>query len=163
MPALSVIFGRAGGLAVAALSVAVLAVGPGFLARGAAQPSPPAEGGRINIDLGRPDIWDLLPLGQPFTELATEGFVNYACGTAGGPPSLPLSGWWDYSKCQTDDKTGLREVYFEYENITLYVGLAYYETNATTFTVVTGDFPAVVSALFTDDGFLGGVAHRHRQ
>ncbi len=150
------IVARARGFAAAALSVAVLALGPGFLASGAAQ-SPPAAGGPITFDLGRPDIWDLLPLGQPFTELATEGLVNLACGTAGGPPSLPLSGWWDYSKCPPDDETGLHEIYFEYENINLYIGLAHYETNATTFTVVAGDFPAVVSALFTDDGFLGGL------
>lgn len=125
------------------------------LATAALAQSPP--GIASAIDLERPEIWDLLPLGQPFTEMATEGFVNYACGTAGGPPSLLLDGWWDYARCPAEARTGLHEVYFEYDDIHRYVGLANYTTSATTSTVAFGDFPALVSALLTDDGFLAGL------
>ena len=42
---------------------------------------------------GRParlEVWDL-PLGTLISQLPDE-FIDYACGTNGGPPSTPLTG-----------------------------------------------------------------------
>ena len=156
MPPIPVGFDRFPVRAVAGIVVATLLLAGGSPLPSAAQ-STDAPAGPVAIDLGAPDIWDLLPLGRPFTELRTDGFVNFACGTGGGPPSLPIGGWWDYGKCRAEESSGLHEVYFEYDDIYLYDGLANYTTGATTATVVAGDFPAVVSALFTDDGFLAGL------
>ena len=103
-----------------------------------------------------PSVWDLLPLGQHFSELPIAGFFGHACGTNGGPPSLVLEGWWEYSRCRPEEENGLAEVRFEYDDQGLYDALAHYATDATTTTLMI-DFPVIISALFTADGFLGGV------
>jgi hypothetical protein len=65
---------------------------------------------------GRPtrlEVWDLR-LGTPIDKLPDE-FIDYACGTNGGPPSLPLTGWRDVTRCRPEG-SGLREVYFRYDD-----------------------------------------------
>ena len=65
---------------------------------------------------GRPtrlEVWDL-QLGTPLDKLPDE-FIDYACGTNGGPPSAPLSGWRDVTRCRPE-LSGLREVYFRYDD-----------------------------------------------
>jgi hypothetical protein len=57
----------------------------------------------------RLEVWDLR-LGTPADQLPDE-FVDLACGTNGGPPSLPLNGWTDFRRCRSEP-SGLREVYF---------------------------------------------------
>ncbi|MBO0752008.1 MAG: hypothetical protein J2P53_07850 [Bradyrhizobiaceae bacterium] len=61
----------------------------------------------------RHEVWDI-PLGAAIADLPDD-FVDYACGTNGGPPSTPLSGWKDYRRCRPD-ADGLREVYFRYDD-----------------------------------------------
>src|SRR5436190_1436020 len=61
----------------------------------------------------RTEIWDLR-LGSPIDQLP-DGFVDYACGTGGGPPSTPLGGWSDFRRCRSEPG-GLHEVYFRYDD-----------------------------------------------
>ena len=61
----------------------------------------------------RAEVWDL-KLGTPATALPS-GFGEYACGTNGGPPSQPLSGWGDFRRCRLEP-SGLHEVYFRYDD-----------------------------------------------
>ena len=87
-----------------------------------------------------------------------DGFINYACGTNGGPPSIPLANFTEFKKCRPD-ANGLHEVYFEYddeleywaraldirEEIKMYAGTTAYE------------FPVVASVLFDDSGVARGL------
>ncbi|HSV21863.1 MAG TPA: hypothetical protein VLJ17_02420 [Xanthobacteraceae bacterium] len=61
----------------------------------------------------RREVWDI-QLGAKVADLPDD-FVDYACGTNGGPPSTPLTGWKDYRRCR-GDVNGLREVYFRYDD-----------------------------------------------
>ena len=62
----------------------------------------------------RSEVWDL-KLGAPAAALPTD-FDAYACGTNGGPPSVPLSGWSDFRRCRPE-ASGLREVYFAQRSV----------------------------------------------
>src|SRR5712692_1059102 len=94
----------------------------------------------------RLEIWDL-QLGAAVDQLPDE-FIDYACGTAGGPPSRPLDGWRDFHRCRPEP-SGLREVYFRYDD-----ELEYW-AKANDFAMEI-DFPVVLSALFDADGILAG-------
>src|SRR6516165_8268796 len=66
-------------------------------------------------ELRRATIWDL-KLGQPVAaQPSPEQFRGFACGSNGGPPRRPLGGWGDYTLCPAEP-SGLREVYFEYDD-----------------------------------------------
>ena len=104
----------------------------------------------------RLNIWDI-HIGEAASEIP-DGFINYACGTDGGPPSVPLKNFADFKKCRPD-ANGLHEVYFEYddeleywaraldlkEEIRIYAGTTAYE------------FPVVASVLFDDAGVAKGM------
>lgn len=63
-------------------------------------------------------IWDIR-IGTPWKELPgefSEGYMRQACGTNGGPPSLPLEGWGEFGRCPLDPDTGLYEVWFSYDD-----------------------------------------------
>jgi hypothetical protein len=102
---------------------------------------------------GRPvrhEVWDI-PLGAKITGLPDD-YVDYACGTNGGPPSMALTGWMDYRRCRPD-AGGLHEVYFRYDDEIEYWAKAnnlagqmeqYIGTKAY-------GFPVTVSALIADD------------
>lgn len=104
----------------------------------------------------RLNVWDI-HIGEKASEIP-DGFNNYACGTNGGPPSLPLASFAEFKKCRPD-ANGLREVYFEYDDeleyraraledkaeIRMYAGTTAYE------------FPVVASVLFDDAGLARGV------
>jgi hypothetical protein len=62
----------------------------------------------------RPDIWTL-KLGTSASALPCDAFVDYACGSNGGPPQQLLTGWSDYDKCRPEPN-GLHEVYFRYDD-----------------------------------------------
>jgi hypothetical protein len=103
----------------------------------------------------RLNVWDI-HLGEAATAIP-DGFINYACGTDGGPPSIPLKNFAEFKKCRAD-ANGLREVYFEYDDeleywaraldlkaeIRMYAGTTAYE------------FPVVASILFDDAGLAKG-------
>ena len=100
-------------------------------------------------------IWDI-HLGEAASAIPDE-YVNYACGTNGGPPSRPLKGFAEFRKCKPE-ADGLREVYFEYDDeleyqaraldikpeIRMYAGTTVFE------------FPVVASALFDEAGVSRG-------
>ncbi|MCW5697439.1 MAG: pentapeptide repeat-containing protein [Bauldia sp.] len=105
-----------------------------------------------------PSVWDLT-LGRHAAELPTAQFVDYACGTDGGPPSLPVADWTGYAACRPDAATGWHEVYFRYDDEPEYVARA--RTDDTRievyrYTSVYGH-PVIATALFDDDGFLRGL------
>ena len=104
----------------------------------------------------RLEVWDLR-LGTRVDQLPDE-FVDYACGTKGGPPSLPLNGFGDFGRCRPEPN-GLREVYFRYDDELEYWAKAnsledQMEQYAGTKTY---GFPVVVSALIDARGVLGGI------
>jgi hypothetical protein len=104
----------------------------------------------------RTEIWDL-KLGTAAAALPDE-FTDYACGTNGGPPSVPLNGWNDFRRCRPD-ASGLREVYFRYDDELEYWAKA--NNFATEIEKYSGtkvyDFPVVLSARFDDYGVLAGL------
>lgn len=104
----------------------------------------------------RTEVWEL-KLGTP-AALLPSGFGEYACGTNGGPPSLPLSGWNDFARCRPEPG-GLHEVYFRYDDELEYWAKANdlpEEVERYSGTKVY-DFPVVLSALFNDRGILAGL------
>lgn len=104
----------------------------------------------------RAEVWDL-KLGTPAVALPSD-FGGYACGTNGGPPSQPLSGWADFRRCRPEP-SGLREVYFRYDDELEYWAKA--NDLPTEIERYSGtkvyDFPVVLSALFDDGGMLAGL------
>ena len=104
----------------------------------------------------RAEVWDL-KLGTPATALPS-GFGEYACGTNGGPPSQPLSGWGDFRRCRPEP-SGLHEIYFRYDDELEYWAKA--NDLPTEIERYSGtkvyDFPVVLSALFDDGGTLAGL------
>src|SRR6516162_568608 len=130
-------------LGAVSLAVALLAGAPVALAAPAERPA-------------RLEIWDL-KLGTPVEQLP-DGFVDYACGTNGGPPSLPLMGFRDFRRCRPEP-SGLREVYFRYDDELEYWAkannlLPQMETYAGTKTY---GFPITVSALIDEQATLRGI------
>jgi hypothetical protein len=104
----------------------------------------------------RTEVWDL-KLGTPVAHLPDD-FTDYACGTDGGPPSLPLNSFADFRRCRADPM-GLHEVYFRYDDELEYWAKA---NNFTTeIEKYSGtkvyDFPVVLSARFDDAGVLAGL------
>ena len=104
----------------------------------------------------RLEIWDLKP-GTPLEQLP-DGFVDYACGTNGGPPSVPLSGWQDFRRCRPEP-SGLREVYVRYDDELEYWAKANdFSTEIKKFSgTKVYDFPVVLSARFDERGVLAGI------
>jgi hypothetical protein len=95
-------------------------------------------------------------LGDTASSIPDE-YVNYACGTNGGPPSRPLPNFAAFKTCKPD-ADGLHEVYFEYDDEQEYVeralqnraGIMRY-AGTTIF-----EFPIVASVLFDDSGRVRG-------
>ena len=61
-----------------------------------------------------PRIWEI-PFGTPASQLPVD-FRLPACGTNGGPPSTPLKSFEEFTKCRPEPETGLREVWFSYDD-----------------------------------------------
>jgi hypothetical protein len=104
----------------------------------------------------RAEVWDL-KLGTKAEALPDE-FADYACGTNGGAPSLPLNGFAGFRRCRPEPD-GLREVYFRYDDELEYWAKA--NDFATEIEKFSGtkvyDFPVVLSARFGDNGVLAGI------
>jgi uncharacterized protein YjbI with pentapeptide repeats len=105
-----------------------------------------------------PSVWDLT-IGLHARELPYEQFIDYACGTNGGPPSLPLGGWTDYHLCRPDPQTGWHEVYFQYDDEAEYIARARHDETRTALYQYTSVYsrPVIATALFDDDGFMRGL------
>jgi hypothetical protein len=108
-------------------------------------------------DLRRSTIWDL-KLGQPISaQPSAAEFRGFACGSNGGPPRQPLTGWKDFARCRAEPG-GLHEVYFEYDDELEYIARAKDIDREITRWAGTTEvlFPIVASALFDDGGVLRG-------
>jgi hypothetical protein len=104
----------------------------------------------------RLEIWNL-QLGTPVDQLPDE-FVDYACGTNGGPPSRALERWRDFRHCRPE-ASGLREVYFRYDDELEYWAkannlLPQMEQYSGTKTY---GFPIIASVLIDPDGIVSGI------
>jgi hypothetical protein len=104
----------------------------------------------------RLEVWDL-QLGTPVEQLPDE-FIDYACGTNGGPPGMPLAGWREAGRCRPE-ANGLREVYFRYDDELEYWAKANNLSRqmAQYSGTKTYDFPVTVSALIDEAGTLRGI------
>jgi hypothetical protein len=113
--------------------------------------------GRAGEPPRRADIWSL-KLGTPASALLSDAFIDYACGSNGGPPQQPLSGWSDYGKCPPE-ADGLREVYFRYDDELEYWAKAHRARTLIAQYAGTKvlDFPVIVSGLFDASGTLAGL------
>jgi hypothetical protein len=69
-----------------------------------------------------PQIWDVQP-GTAVGDLPEDDFVDTACGTNGGPPGLRIAGFEEFAKCRPEP-SGLREVWFRYDDEAEYVARA---------------------------------------
>jgi hypothetical protein len=106
--------------------------------------------------LTRLNVWDI-HIGEAAAKIP-DGFINYACGTNGGPPSLPLANFTEFKKCKPD-ANGLHEVYFEYDDELEYWARALdIEEEIRRWAGTTAyEFPVVASVLFDDAGLAKGV------
>jgi hypothetical protein len=102
------------------------------------------------------EIW-AVKLGQPVTQIPYREVVNTACGTNGGPPSLPLAKLSDFAQCPPEP-SGLREIYFQYDDEQKYIAKAL-ELDAPAAMAGTSVYghPAVVSVLVDDKGIVRGI------
>jgi hypothetical protein len=78
--------------------------------------------GQDALAQSRPKIWDV-KFGTAVADLPDEEFVDPACGTNGGPPGLRLAGFEEFEKCRAEP-TGLREVWFRYDDEEEYLARA---------------------------------------
>src|SRR5262245_20423848 len=76
----------------------------------------------VSAQTRAPKIWDI-KLGTPVDALPQD-FVDPACGTNGGPPARVLRSFADFSQCMVERTTGLREVWFRYDDEMEYVARA---------------------------------------
>src|ERR1700730_13335094 len=104
----------------------------------------------------RREIWDI-QLGAKVADLPDD-YTAHAWGTNACPPSTSLTGWKDYRRCRPDP-SGLREVYFRYDDELEYWAKANNLTAQMEQYVGTKTygFPINVSGLISEDGVLRGV------
>ncbi len=65
-----------------------------------------------------------IELGVKVAALPLDEWVDPACGTNGGPPSVPLDGFEAFARCPVEAATGLREIWFIYDDEWEYIGRA---------------------------------------
>ncbi len=104
-----------------------------------------------------PRVWDI-QLGVHANNLPSEDFVDPACGTDGGPPSRPLSGFAEFAKCPANGD-GLHEVHFIYDDELEYEAKAIGDQSLIERYSGTRvlDVPMILSLLFDTDGFVQGI------
>ena len=105
----------------------------------------------------RTDLLDL-QLGTAAKDLPEEAFIDFACGTKGGPPAQAIGGFTDFAKC-APEITGLHEVAFRQDDELEYRLLAHHDTSGaqTNGGTKVSAYPALISALFDDQGILRGL------
>jgi hypothetical protein len=109
-------------------------------------------------ELHRSTIWDLV-LGAPVSaQPPPQQFQAFACGSNGGSPRAPLTGWADFKRCPAE-ADGLHEVYFEYDDENEYIARAHDNDLEISRWAGTHEvtFPVIASALFDDAGVLQGI------
>ena len=106
----------------------------------------------------RATIWDL-KLGEPIAaQPSPNEFRAFACGSNGGAPRAPLTGWSDFARCRAEPN-GLHEVYFEYDDELEYIARARDLEREITrwFGTTEAGFPIITSALFDANGVLKSI------
>ncbi|HHY49731.1 MAG TPA: hypothetical protein GYA10_08300 [Alphaproteobacteria bacterium] len=101
------------------------------------------------------EIWQAVP-GTPVSDIPEQDVGEIACGTNGGPPSVPLARFEDFAQCPAE-ASGLHEVYFTYDDEADYIARAM----ESEFRVVQGGtsvyaHPVIVSVLVGDAGVIEG-------
>jgi hypothetical protein len=94
-----------------------------------------------------------LRLGTQAGTMSTDGFDDFACGSNGGPPRAPLSGWTDFHTCRPE-ASGLHEVYVRFDEQQAYQAKAFGDPTLPSEadgTRVAGH-PVILSVLFNDSG-----------
>src|SRR5436853_7714361 len=73
----------------------------------------------------QPDQGELrgLKLGLDARTMSTDGFIEFACGSNGGPPRQKLDDWSGFGRCRAED-AGLHEVYVRFDDEDEYIGRA---------------------------------------
>jgi hypothetical protein len=103
-----------------------------------------------------PTIWDVA-IGTPVGELPEEAFVDLACGTNGGPPGLAIGAFENFTRCRPE-ASGLREVWFRYDDELEYIARAARDPDAVARSnamVVLGQ-PVILSLLIDAAGRVAG-------
>lgn len=100
-----------------------------------------------------PRIWDI-PFGTHVRDLPVGEFVDPACGTNGGPPSLFITSFDRFQMCP-EEAGGLREVWFIYDDALEYAALARRVIAPRTATAVL-DQPVILSFLIDGDALVQG-------
>jgi hypothetical protein len=103
-----------------------------------------------------PRIWDVQP-GTAVGDLPDEEFVDPACGTNGGPPGLAIGSFEQFARCRAES-SGLREIWFRYDDELEYIARAARDPDAVARTnamVVLGQ-PVILSLLVDPAGLVQG-------
>ena len=102
-----------------------------------------------------------LRIGLHASELPTEGFFKFACGSNGGTPLRPVDGWVGVGAC-APDRMGRYEVYRELDDELEVLGRLFRERFDEPFpfqylagTRIAG-YPVIFSVLFDAEGFIQG-------
>ena len=139
-----------GNRALALVSAALLAFAPAWLVGHS-----PAEAATFPHI---PNVWDL-ELGRHASELSTDSYVAFACGTNGAPAGLALHDWTEFAKCPAKGDPSLHEVQFRYDDEAEYQARAL--NQQTVVSAIAGtklsQIAVILSGLFDDDGFLMGL------
>lgn len=98
-----------------------------------------------------------IDIGASLTEQPTD-FQEFACGTNGGPASLPIASFAEFARCPAEE-TGLHEVQFRYDDTMRYVALANLDPLRANLFEGTklGNFRILASVLIDDAGIVRGV------
>jgi hypothetical protein len=103
-----------------------------------------------------PRIWDL-QFPTAVGDLPEDEFVDPACGTNGGPPGLRIGSFEQFERCRAE-ASGLREVWFRYDDELEFIARAARDPDAVTRSnamVVLGQ-PVILSLLIDGAGFAQG-------
>jgi hypothetical protein len=103
----------------------------------------------------RANVWDIA-IGSPVSSI-TGRFVDIACGTNGGPPSIAIDSFSAFATCPPEP-SGLHEVYFRYDDRLEYRARALEQAREIARIGGTRlyDFPVIVSVLIDDTGTIRG-------
>jgi hypothetical protein len=99
-----------------------------------------------------------LKLGLDARSMSSDGFIEFACGSQGGPPRQKLENWSGFGKCRAEDN-GLHEVYVRFDDEDEYIGRAIDDPLYASQRVGTrvAGHPIILSVLFDDGGILRGL------
>lgn len=97
-------------------------------------------------------------LGAPVSALPLDQWVDPSCGTDGGPPSLRLASFEEFAKCRPEESTGLREIWFIYDDEWEFIARAWRDEGEIGRYSANVFFrqPIITSLLIDDSGLVQG-------